>query len=97
MALVIDDKDLDIFLETTLTEISVSRGNISTQKCPRCSTDVRFPVVARKRDIDDFKRIMNITYDVIGDYGVMTAILNDIRVKCIASLAIEKAKEEARK
>jgi len=86
----IEDDKLENFVSATLTELRNSSMTIIEEPCPRCRHPVRFPLIARKSDIDLFKRMMNTAAQVMDQYGITGNLLADIRAQCVINIVKKK-------
>ena len=78
------------FLDAQLTEIS--RANLPTHShnCPHCGLQMRYPTIARKQDIEDFRSIMTTAQKIMDKYGITLNILAEITANCHIELAKHK-------
>jgi hypothetical protein len=87
----IEDNTIEKFLEISLSEIRHQTPPIIDCCCPACGLPISHPMVARKSDVDDFKKLMESAYAVLKRHGVTAMLLSEIH----ADIAITKAKQPA--
>ena len=78
MALLIDETEIDmsLYLEEALPKLERLK-NIE-ERCPHCGDMIRYPLIARKRDIESFKELLDIMNKYLGEMGVPGKILSEI-------------------
>lgn len=82
-----DDTNLHRFISDAL--ISQATVNTSTHQCCHCGCPIRYPIIARKSDIEAFSKLMKSAYRIMDKHGITANLLADIR----ADIAISIAKE----
>lgn len=87
-------QELNDFLEFTLDSISLSALPEHSHPCPHCNYMVRYPTIARQRDIDDFHMIMESASKVMERHGITANLLADVFAECHIAMASQKAKRE---
>lgn len=60
--------------------------------CPHCRLPVRYPVIARKVDIEDFEALMKCAYESMREFGITGNLLASIKAKCAIEIAKRNAK-----
>lgn len=94
--MIIDDREVADFLSSRLQDIRNYNTSIYTEPCPHCKLLIQRPIIARKQDIEDFRRLLSIAYEVMGECGITGNLLASIKAKCYIKLA-EQASKEAKK
>ena len=82
----IENDELLTWIGETLEQMAQEQGLIVT-KCPHCALPVRFPLVARRSDIELFAALINSAQEVMQRYGITGALLADIRAECVIAIA----------
>ena len=82
----IENDELLMWIGETLEQMAQEQGLIVT-KCPHCALPVRFPLVARRSDIDLFVALINSAQEVMQRYDITGALLADIRAECLIAIA----------
>jgi hypothetical protein len=87
-----DSADTYRFARDALNAIDLSVpvvGNL----CPHCGVNIRYPLIARKSDIDKFDFLMRSAERVMKKYNITANLFAEIR----ADIAIELAKGKENK
>jgi len=82
----IENDELLTWIGETLEQMAQEQGLIVT-KCPHCDCPVRFPLVARRSDIELFAALINSAQEVMQRYGITGALLADVRAECLIAIA----------
>ncbi len=80
------------FLAETLSEISQAQMPTHSAPCPHCGIPVRYPLIARSQDVEDFRLIMDSASRVMKRYNITANLLAEIKAE--AHLAIAKKRTE---
>ena len=65
MSLLIEEEIVFEFIEDAMEAMRVKDGRIHDVSCPNCGDLIRFPIVARKEDIENIKLLLNVMTDYI--------------------------------
>ena len=79
----IDDSDIHAFIDRAMKDVQNASMKIVDVQCPRCSHPVRFPVIARKDDVDAFKHLLRATTDVNVSRSEVEYLLAQVRKRAI--------------
>ena len=82
-----NDTDMSRWIAGTLTEMRNLNMPIISESCPHCGIPIRYPLIARKTDIEAFSRMLNTAAIVMREYGITGNLLADIRAKCLINIA----------
>jgi hypothetical protein len=91
MPMLIDEENFNNFTEECLFEIQKVDLPIHTQPCPHCGIPVKYPIIARGRDIEDFRKLMQVAYKIMRKYGITQNLLAEIKAECLIGIARHKA------
>jgi len=83
----IQDDSITNYLGDTLKELRYQMPPVIEDKCCHCGLVMRFPLVARKSDIDLFEMLLESAYQVMERHGITANLLADIKADCIISIA----------
>lgn len=89
--MLIDAQRLTMFIERNLREIQNVNIRTHTRPCPHCGIPVRYPVIAREQDVDDFKAIIKSSCLVMEKHGITINLLAEIKAECHIEIARRKA------
>lgn len=89
--MLIDSRDLHDFCETNLREIQEVDFPVHSRPCPHCGIPVRYPIIARERDIEDFRKLIESACRVMDKYGITLNLLAEIQAECHIEIARRKA------
>lgn len=81
-------------LEKITDVISPSTTPTHTQHCPRCKCAFLVPIIVTKSDTELFDNIMRVCYEVMDETGISENLFALIKSKCLAEIALKKAKGE---
>lgn len=81
------ENHLTSFLEEALP--STPEFEAITEYCPHCRMLIRYPLVARERDIKAFKLLLEIAEKYLKEHGGEKAMLEDIMGKIKAAMSRE--------
>lgn len=70
------------FISAQLTEIANETLMVHTHACPQCGYQVRYPIIARQQDIEDFHMLMNSALQVMDEYNILGKLFADIEARC---------------
>lgn len=86
-----DDKDLSKWVGDTL-EVMRSQNPPSIQdRCPHCGLSIRYPLIARKSDLELFATMMASAAEVMDRHGITANLLAEIRAQCVIAMARKPA------
>ena len=83
--LIMDDTNLHRFIADAL--ISQATVKTSTHQCYHCGCPIRYPIIARKSDIDAFSKLMKSAYKIMDKHGITANLIADIRAEIAISIA----------
>lgn len=83
----VEKDDIDRFVAGTLTEMRNLNMPIISESCPHCGIPIRYPLIARRSDIELFAQMMSTAAVVMKKYGITDNLLADIRAQCIINIA----------
>lgn len=66
---------------------------VSTHECYHCGHPIKYPVIARQSDIDNFRELMKTAYRIMDKYGISAHLLADIKAELVIN-ATKKRKQE---
>lgn len=52
-------------------------------ECPHCKYRIRYPLMVRKRDYEMFKRLLEMTEEVMGEMGITEKLIKKVFEKAI--------------
>lgn len=83
------EKDADItkWVGETLEAMRYELPPDIEEKCPHCGVVIRYPLIARKSDIDLFQQVMASAYLVMLRHGITANLLADIRADCVIAIS----------
>lgn len=79
----IDDSEIDKFISGVLPAMHTASMRVADEPCPRCGHPIRFPIVARKCDVDMFKHLLTAVMDVSASRVEMLNFLLDVKKRAI--------------
>lgn len=82
-----DDKDMNKWIGGTLEEMRAYTIPSLEERCPHCGCAIRYPLIARKRDIDLFTQMIATAHEVMDKHGITANLLADIRTQCVIAIA----------
>lgn len=77
MKIPIEENNINRFLDVALHELAFQRDEAHVS-CPQCQFRVRFPVVARDQDVEDFRKLIKVAHEVLERHGVPALLLSEI-------------------
>lgn len=89
MTLRIDDS-LDMtraFVDEALNDLSQASFKVHSAPCPHCGVHVRYPLIARKCDIDDFAVLMKAASAAMMKFGITGNLLAEIKANIAIAIA----------
>lgn len=87
---VVDDADrIRQWSLDTLTHMALAMP-VAETPCPHCGVQIRYPLVARKTDLDMFEQMVSVAHRVMNDYGITGNLLAEIRAKCLVEVTRRK-------
>lgn len=87
MTIYVDDREIEIFLEQALPMLE--EIPVIEERCYHCNNPMRFPIIARKRDIDSFKELLKIAAEYLIENGIQEKVLAEIMKKIEERLNIQ--------
>lgn len=82
-----NDKDLMKWVGETLEEMRHQNPPSLEDRCPHCGLAIRYPLIARKSDIELFAQMMASAAKVMDKHGITANLLADIRAQCLIAIA----------
>ena len=82
-----DNKDLTKWIGDTLEEMRAQNPPRLEDRCPHCGLSIRYPLVARRSDVELFEKMMHSAFDVMRRHGITANLLADIRAQCLIAMA----------
>ena len=82
-----DDKNMSVWIGDTLEEMRNTSPPSVEDKCPHCGLSIRYPLMARKSDVELFEKMMKSAFDVMARHGITANLLADIRAECLIAMA----------
>lgn len=92
--MLIDDNDLQNFIEGSLRAIQDASFQLHIRPCPHCGIPVRYPIIARRQDIEDFGALIKSACRVMDKYGITLNLLAEIQADCHIEIARRKVLRE---
>lgn len=89
--MLIDDNELPSFIEGSLRAIQDASIQLHTRPCPHCGIPVRYPIIARKQDVEDFRALIQSACRVMDKYGITLNLLAEIEAECHIEIARRRA------
>lgn len=83
--LIEDDGYLHKFVAEAL--LTFPADNYHCHPCYHCGNLIRYPIIARRSDINDFSELMRSAYRIMDKHGITANLLADIRADLIISIA----------
>ena len=86
------------FVEEGISALREDEGlKIIAKFCPRCGTPIRFPVIARREDVEHVQLLINILSAYLKESGAFDDMYQKLRDKIELALIIRKAEGEEKK
>lgn len=85
--MIIDRSTIVSFVDSTLTDISRATPSTHTHACFHCGLPIRYPVIARAQDVEDFTALMESAYRIMDKYGITQNLLAEIKAGCLIEIA----------
>lgn len=82
-----DDKNMAVWIGDTLEEMRNQNPPRLEDRCPHCGFSIRYPLIARKSDVELFEKVMKSAFDVMARHGITANLLADIRAECLIAMA----------
>lgn len=60
---------------------------VISEQCPHCGIPIRYPLIAKRSDIEAFRRMMRVADEVMLKHGITANLLADIRAQCLINIA----------
>jgi rRNA maturation protein Nop10 len=89
-----DDTEILRCIGETLEELRLQQPPTTEEKCPHCGLVIRFPIMARRSDIDRFAALMRSAEEVLGRHGITAHLLAEVRAQCLIALARRQQADE---
>ncbi len=89
----IEENGINQFLDVALHELAFDRPEAHVA-CPQCQWKVRFPVIARRSDVEDFRRLMTVAHEVLKRHGVTALLLSEMHSEIAISIAKGKKNDQ---
>ena len=80
------NKDMALWIGNTLEEMRAQNPPSLEDRCPHCGLSIRFPLIARKSDVELFKKMMALAAEVMDRHGITANLLADIRAQCLIAM-----------
>ncbi len=77
--------------EECLSAIEFSEPPKTEQKCHHCGLVMRYPLIARQSDLDNFKKLMEAAQEVLDRNGVTALLLSEVRANAYIAIAKKSA------
>lgn len=82
-----NDTEMAKWIGDTLDEMRNQHPPSLENRCPHCGLSIRYPLIARKSDIDLFATMMRSAAEVMRKHGITANLLADIRAQCVIEMA----------
>jgi len=90
----IQDDEILPWISDTAEALSLKEFHTSIGPCPHCRYPVRYPLVARKSDIDILTQMIKSANRVMIDWGITGCLLAEIKSRCFIEIAKEKERNK---
>lgn len=77
-----------------LEQISFAELPTHSHDCPHCGFKVRYPVMARAHDIEDFQKLMKVAQGVLERHGYTEKLIAEIQAACHIEIAKRKVNKD---
>lgn len=82
----VEDDQLEKFVSDTLEEMRNTSMPVISEQCPHCGYPIRYPVMAKKSDLERFNRLLHTAAEVMRKHGITANLLADIRAQCLINI-----------
>lgn len=84
-----ENKDMTKWISGTLEEMRAQNPPSLQDRCPHCGLSIRYPLVARRSDIELFEKMMRSAFAVMDRTGITANLLAEIRAQCLIAMAMK--------
>lgn len=92
--LLIDESKILSTVRDGLSVIADASYKTHQHQCHHCGLPIRYPIIARRQDIDDFKTLMDSAYRVMNKYNITANLLAEIIADCHIAIAKKDSRHE---
>lgn len=85
--MLIDNSTVLTLADEALSDMSKASFKTHSHPCPHCGCHVRYPVTARKADLDDFAELMKAAYRAMDRLGITGNLIAELRAQIAVSIA----------
>lgn len=80
----------NLFVADCLEAIQLSNPPVVQVQCGGCGLPMRFPLIARHQDIQDFRRVIEAAERVLARHGIQALLMSEILAECHIQIAKNK-------
>jgi hypothetical protein len=80
------EKDFTPWIAETVDQMALNEPVLIEHKCPHCGVPIRFPVIAKKWDVDRLTDLLNSIYSVMDNEHLADIMLAKIRECCMKAM-----------